>query len=186
MFLRLSWTNPIAVTLPHGMYCWIRTMSAKWLTLGFLDISRTTHTVRICFLFCLTMAQRLAATLLQIAHPMAFLCFLCGGRRPRRWTRECELLFRLHSRVFRLSVLAMPRFTTKADVWSYAVTVYEIFTNGARPYGDIPNAKVWAQVQVCFFCLLIFFFIPSYDWSRNPTQGWLRAPQSLRLSLQRL
>ena len=43
------------------------------------------------------------------------------------------------------------QYTTASDVWSFGVTVWEIFTFGARPYGDYPDSdviKVLTQFQL--------------------------------------
>lgn len=33
------------------------------------------------------------------------------------------------------------RYSTKSDVWSFGVTMWEVFSNGAHPYGDIEDNK---------------------------------------------
>eukprot|EP00045_Choanoeca_perplexa_P017688 m.262092 g.262092 ORF g.262092 m.262092 type:complete len:1241 (-) comp17605_c0_seq24:2338-6060(-) len=39
------------------------------------------------------------------------------------------------------------KFTFASDVWSFAVVVYEVLTNGARPYGNLSLSGVIAQLR---------------------------------------
>ncbi|KAH3766075.1 tyrosine-protein kinase TXK [Pelomyxa schiedti] len=39
------------------------------------------------------------------------------------------------------------KFTTMSDIWSYAVTLWEIFTHGEIPYSNLSNDKVLAAIQ---------------------------------------
>eukprot|EP00045_Choanoeca_perplexa_P013687 m.155798 g.155798 ORF g.155798 m.155798 type:complete len:994 (+) comp16425_c0_seq6:141-3122(+) len=52
-----------------------------------------------------------------------------GGMVPVRWTPPEAFKFR--------------KFSTKSDVWSYGITLYEIFTNAELPYG-----KNWSNLNV--------------------------------------
>ena len=39
------------------------------------------------------------------------------------------------------------RFTSKSDVWSFGITLYEIFTYGRSPYPDMTNSEVLDKVE---------------------------------------
>lgn len=45
-------------------------------------------------------------------------------------------------------VLFTGEFTSKADVFSFAITVYEIFTNAKLPYGTMDNEDVGLMVAM--------------------------------------
>lgn len=56
---------------------------------------------------------------------------------PLRWT-AVEIL---------TAAAAQRRFTTKTDVWSDAILLHEIFSDGNKPYRDMSNAVVVARVS---------------------------------------
>eukprot|EP00043_Microstomoeca_roanoka_P013306 m.130356 g.130356 ORF g.130356 m.130356 type:complete len:1666 (-) comp15720_c0_seq1:225-5222(-) len=67
------------------------------------------------------------------------------------------------------------KFTNKSDVWSFGVTVYEVFTRAARPYGEWSNAEVWEQVKQGYrLARPTTMPLPVYDmllscWADDPT-----------------
>ena len=40
------------------------------------------------------------------------------------------------------------RFSTKSDVWSFGILLYEIITYGCTPYEDMSNAEVLENVAI--------------------------------------
>eukprot|EP00045_Choanoeca_perplexa_P005688 m.47814 g.47814 ORF g.47814 m.47814 type:complete len:704 (+) comp13246_c0_seq1:68-2179(+) len=56
-----------------------------------------------------------------------------AGKIPIRWTA--------------LEALFAGKYTTSSDVWSYGITLWEVFSKGDRPYGDMPNRDVTEYVQ---------------------------------------
>ena len=45
-----------------------------------------------------------------------------------------------------VEVLEQGRFSSASDVWSFGVTMVEVWQDGATPFGDLSNTVVWAQV----------------------------------------
>ena len=56
-----------------------------------------------------------------------------AGQIPVRWTAP--------------EALSEQIFTHKSDVWSYAVLLHELFTNGETPYKGKSNEQVWVEVR---------------------------------------
>ena len=68
------------------------------------------------------------------------------------------------------------KFTTASDVWSFGVLMYEIWSKGATPYGDIPNlpavqAKVLSGYRLPCpeGCPLLVYAIMTQCWQTDPT-----------------
>ena len=51
-----------------------------------------------------------------------------GGRIPVKWTAPEAIFYK--------------RYTTKSDVWSYGMVMYEIWSLGHKPFEDYPVDKV--------------------------------------------
>lgn len=56
-----------------------------------------------------------------------------GGKMPFKWLALESLRHRI--------------FTSKSDVWSFAVTVWELLTFGKRPYEDIKSQDILAKIE---------------------------------------
>ncbi|KAK5971629.1 Protein kinase domain-containing protein [Trichostrongylus colubriformis] len=41
------------------------------------------------------------------------------------------------------------KFSTKSDVWSFAVMLYEIFNQGEKPWKDVPAKKIATLIRRC-------------------------------------
>lgn len=55
-----------------------------------------------------------------------------GGALPVRWCAP--------------EVLEQRKFSVRSDMWAAGVLLYEIWTNGATPYGDWSNERVWTKI----------------------------------------
>ena len=58
------------------------------------------------------------------------------GQFPIRWTAP--------------EAMTNGRFNEASDVWSFGITLVELFANGARPYAGMGNAEVISKVQAGF------------------------------------
>lgn len=56
-----------------------------------------------------------------------------GGKMPFKWLALESLRFRI--------------FTSKSDVWSFGVTVWELLTFGRRPYEDVKSQDILAYIE---------------------------------------
>ena len=60
-----------------------------------------------------------------------------GGQIPVRWTAPEAIMYR--------------KYTTKSDVWSYGMVMYEIWSLGHNPFEEVD----FKQVSVCFSCIFL-------------------------------
>jgi hypothetical protein len=85
-----------------------------------------------------------------------------AGQLPVRWTAP--------------EALEDQKFTSESDVWSFGVLLYEIWTNGGFPYGDMSNQKVWTAVVGGYRlpsppgCLEDVYKIMQYCWDTDPSE----------------
>lgn len=61
------------------------------------------------------------------------------------------------------------RFTTASDVWSFGITVMEIFMDGKRPYTELGNQEVIKTVMVSVICICTPR--PDRAWCRGSVLG---------------
>ena len=67
------------------------------------------------------------------------------------------------------------RYTTASDMWSFGVTLFEIYSDGARPYAAMDNAAVIKEVQSGYrlpqpeSCPDSIFRVMTWCWDANPT-----------------
>ena len=82
------------------------------------------------------------------------------GTFPVRWTSP--------------EAMQTMRFSEASDVWSFAVTLIEIFTDGGKPYVGMANAAVISQVQAGYraeqptLCSDKVYVIMLECWSAKP------------------
>ena len=55
-----------------------------------------------------------------------------GGRIPVKWTAPEAIFYK--------------RYTTKSDVWSYGMVMYEIWSLGHKPFEDLTVEQVQLQI----------------------------------------
>lgn len=69
-----------------------------------------------------------------------------------------------------------PRFTTKSDVWSYGIVLWEIFTLGSYPYEEFDNGDLGKHLQAGYRlhkplnCPVAVYSLMSECWSIHSVQ----------------
>ena len=79
------------------------------------------------------------------------------------------------------------RFTTASDAWSFGVLLWEIFSYGERPYGNLPNSKVVSDINMGIrlpcpsYCPRTAYLLMLDTWIAVPT-----ARPTFKIIFQRL
>ena len=69
-----------------------------------------------------------------------------GGRIPIRWTAPEAIFYR--------------RYTTKSDVWSFGMLMYEVWSLGHKPFEDFSTQEVGVMCIISPFPLCTVFPFP--------------------------
>ncbi|KAI6653297.1 Mucin-5AC-like [Oopsacas minuta] len=75
-----------------------------------------------------------------------------------------------------IEVLESGQYSNANDVWSFAVTLWEIFSHGAKPWKDLNVKQVLAQLQMenrleqPFICSEEIFSLMSRCWNKEPKE----------------
>ena len=56
-----------------------------------------------------------------------------GGKIPVKWTAPEAVLYK--------------KYSTASDVWSFGMVLYEIWSVGKKPFGQLKNSDVVARIQ---------------------------------------
>jgi len=68
-------------------------------------------------------------------------------------SNDVEMVYKSEDRMFAVrwtapDTMETLRYTTASDVWSFGITLFEIYSNGARPYSTMDNEAVMKEVQL--------------------------------------
>lgn len=72
--------------------------------------------------------------------------------------------------------IAFYKFSTKSDVWGFAVTVWEIFNDGIKPYGSVSNGEILSllkkgkRLELPKNCLPSLYTLMLHCWSYKPSK----------------
>lgn len=69
-----------------------------------------------------------------------------GGQIPVKWTAPEAILFR--------------KYTTKSDVWSFGMLMYEVWSLGHKPFEDFSTQEVGVMCNIFPFPLFKVFPFP--------------------------
>lgn len=85
-----------------------------------------------------------------------------GGQLPVRWTAP--------------EALESRKFSAATDCWAFGVLMYEVWTEGAQPYGEWNNMQVWANVvdgrilEAPVGCPPAVYNVMKQCWQKDPQQ----------------